>query len=106
MEKIKTFNIIKNAVWSCSFTDGEIDRADQTVNVVLLRDIMHEIQAYIGFYELTDRLERRVPQTGKVKPAHDFSTQTNNRIQQVLKRFKSVDPSKLRETIGKAHISE
>ena len=46
--------MVKNAAWSCVFkedSDG-VKKEDQTVNLILLRDLMLELKVFIDYYEL------------------------------------------------------
>ena len=57
MQRIKTFNLVKNAAWNCILlekTDG-VEKDEQKVNLTLLRDLMLELKVYIDFYEITRR---------------------------------------------------
>lgn len=46
VEKIKTYNSIKNAIWSCVFDD------DLQLDLVLLRALMLELQVYLDLIKL------------------------------------------------------
>ena len=57
IQNVKTFNLVKKAVWSCALLnehDG-VEKADQRVNLVLLWDLMSELMTFIDFYELKYR---------------------------------------------------
>ena len=45
LEQIKTYNLIKGAVWNCVIMDGEsnLPKEQQKVELVLLRDLMKEL---------------------------------------------------------------
>ena len=45
MQNIKTFNMIKRAIWSCVLLEKDWDdRANKMVDLVLLRDLMLELK--------------------------------------------------------------
>ena len=51
---IKTYNIIKNAIWGCVLDQHEDDipKEDKQVDLTLLRELMHEIKVYIEYIKL------------------------------------------------------
>ena len=51
MCQIKTFNMVKNAVWSCVLNQ-DIPKKEQMVNLTLLNEVMLEIKIFIQFDEL------------------------------------------------------
>ena len=45
MQNIKTFNMVKRAIWSCVLLEKDWDdRANKMVDLVLLRDLMLELK--------------------------------------------------------------
>jgi hypothetical protein len=56
MTQIKTFNLIKSAVWNCVL-DQEVPKSEQMVNLILLKELMVEIQTLIDFNELRNKVE-------------------------------------------------
>ena len=54
METINAYNLIKNAIWNCVLKadDESIQRSEQQVNLVMLRDILLEINSMIQFVHL------------------------------------------------------
>ena len=45
MQNIKTFNMVKRAIWSCVLLEKDWDdRANEMVDLVLLRDLMLELK--------------------------------------------------------------
>ena len=54
MTQIKTFNMIKNAVWNCVINQ-EAPKSEQMVNLALLKKFMAEIQSLIDLNELKNK---------------------------------------------------
>ena len=57
MNKVKTFNMVKNAAWNCVLQDesDDVKKEDQKVNLVLMRELMQELMTFVEFYELVQR---------------------------------------------------
>ena len=59
MENLKTFNLIKRAIWSCVLIGVECkDRTGKQVDLVLLRDLMLELKEQLDFYNLVKFFEK------------------------------------------------
>ena len=61
MRAIRTYNLVKNAIWSCVLDDISVTkRSEQKVSLVLLRDILAEIKILLAFTELNARYQIRL----------------------------------------------
>ena len=59
--KIKTFNMIKNAIWACTIEDDKsIPRSEMQVDLVLLRDLLQELKIFIEYFKLTADYEYKL----------------------------------------------
>ena len=56
LSKVRTFNIVKDAVWSCAQTEdargNAIDKSEQNIDMSLLNRLMLELSVYVNYYEL------------------------------------------------------
>ena len=43
LKQIKTYNMIKKAIWNCGMPTGPVPKEERVVDLVLLRDLMREI---------------------------------------------------------------
>ena len=54
--RVRTFNIVKDAIWSCAQTEDEegesLDKLEQDIDLNLLSSLMRELMVYIKYYEL------------------------------------------------------
>ena len=105
LHQIKTYNLIKAAIWNCVIVkDSEIPKEDQVCELVLLKDLMHEINLFIDFYILKSQIEgsnqkeiskienlRKFPQRG----SHYDDEPDSLAIQRILKRFRLINPALL-----------
>lgn len=110
MSRVKTFNLIKNAAWSCVLNreSEQVQKEDQMVNLVLLRDLMHELNAFIKFYQLKGTYEKLVAAPSKAHELDNADAQEasssdaeDKYCRHILKRFTVFGPYTLKSTIKK-----
>ena len=99
LREIQTFNLIKNAVWSCVIVlDPEVARKDQNVDLKLLYEVMSDIKVYIDFA----KLKRASPTHSKtIKGTGRKEVKEDNLVRHILKRFTFIDPAMISHTLKK-----
>lgn len=105
MFRVKTFNLIKNAAWSCVLNTelDSVEKEDQRINLVLLHDIMHEIKVFIEFYKLKSIHQKRASarRSNLLNPDTSFTKDEaeDEFCKHMLKRFSVIGPTTLKHTI-------
>jgi len=99
IRQIKTYNMIKNAVWDCVL-DLKVPKSEQIVSLALLNEVMVEIKSLIEFKKLnspfSDNTTRILPgDNGLIQQFEDSNTK------HLLKRFSVFSPITLQKTIVK-----
>ena len=60
LKKIKTFTLLKNAIWACTLDDEAVPIQKRKVNVLMLTNLMKEIDMFINFIQLSIHYENRL----------------------------------------------
>lgn len=108
LEQIKTYNVIKTAIWNCVIPEDETTpRNLQQVNLVLLRRLLGEIQSFIELYMLRLQVEGDKKHADLIEFGEKFKLKGSSfddprdtqEIQQILKRLRLLNPALLAQTI-------
>lgn len=97
LRQIKTYNMIKNAVWSCVL-DLSVAKSQQMVNLALLNEVLVEIKTIIEFNKLKSPLSANA---SRISPADSDIVQQpeSYSTKHLLKRFYVFSPIILKKTI-------
>ena len=57
---MRTYNVVKNAIWACVLNDKDIGKEKQQVDMGLLRDLMNDIQVLLDYVKICARYERKI----------------------------------------------
>jgi len=108
LEQIKTYNMVKAAIWNCVIPQDETKPKNlQEVNLVLLRRLLGEIQSFIELYILRLHVEGQKSVADSIEYGDKFKTngssfhdkKDSQDIQQILKRLRLINPALLDQTI-------
>ena len=102
MNRIKTFNLLKNAIWACVLDQKSVPRSQQQVDLLLLRNLMLEMQVLLEAIKFDAEVRAQkssLSSKSKLNTEHRYNSLDTRALEHILKRFTVLDPANLKYSI-------